>query len=256
MTTFAAHRQGNSQSLPSHGTGLLVSVRDAGEARLVLAGGADWIDLKEPDNGALGAVPRSAAEEVVSLVAGRVPVSAAGGELSDWNTSSAKGLLTVSGIKLIKLGLAGCASKEEWSACWSAAAIEIESAGKQLVAVAYADSQQAKAPAVEEVLTLAIRQGLRTLLIDTFDKTSGTLRSYLTKSRLSDLLERARRADMRTVVAGRLVHADLARLPLEVIDLVAVRSAACEGDREGKISAARVEALLERLHGESWSKNS
>jgi uncharacterized protein (UPF0264 family) len=53
---------------------LLVSVRDAAEAVEALAGGADWIDLKEPQRGPLGAVDAVTARDVVHVVAGRVPV--------------------------------------------------------------------------------------------------------------------------------------------------------------------------------------
>ena len=168
--------------VPFHRTGLLVSVRDATEARLALEGGVDWIDLKEPNIGALGAVPTANAEEVVEYVGDRVPVSAAAGELLDWETSATKSLLSVSGIRLIKLGLAGCSQTENWLEIWSAAASEIQSAGKQLVAVAYADTHQAKAPAVEKVLELAIQQGPGTLLIDTYDKASGTLLAHLSSA--------------------------------------------------------------------------
>ena len=35
-------------------TELLISVRNPSEALTALEGGADWIDVKEPDNGALG----------------------------------------------------------------------------------------------------------------------------------------------------------------------------------------------------------
>ena len=58
---------------------LLVSVRDADEAEEALAGGADWIDLKEPLDGPLGAVSTARAREVVQCVTGRAPTSAAAG---------------------------------------------------------------------------------------------------------------------------------------------------------------------------------
>ena len=61
---------------------LLVSVRDVSEAAAALAGGADWIDLKEPFTGPLGAVDVETAEGVVECVAGRCQVSAALGELA------------------------------------------------------------------------------------------------------------------------------------------------------------------------------
>ncbi|MES1213307.1 MAG: (5-formylfuran-3-yl)methyl phosphate synthase, partial [Singulisphaera sp.] len=49
-------------------TGLLVSVRDANEARDALLGGADLIDLKEPTRGSLGRVDSAMIGEVVAQV--------------------------------------------------------------------------------------------------------------------------------------------------------------------------------------------
>ena len=49
-------------------TQLLISVTDIKEARLALTHGADLIDLKDPRQGALGALPITTIQEVVSFV--------------------------------------------------------------------------------------------------------------------------------------------------------------------------------------------
>ncbi len=46
---------------------LLVSVRSVDEARLAAAAGADFIDLKEPSAGALGALPLATVRAVVGV---------------------------------------------------------------------------------------------------------------------------------------------------------------------------------------------
>ncbi len=65
-------------------TQLLVSVRSAAEAEAALAGGAHVIDVKEPSRGSLGRADDATIDEVVRVVAGRRPVSAALGELHDF----------------------------------------------------------------------------------------------------------------------------------------------------------------------------
>lgn len=55
-------------------TGLLVSVRDAREARLALAGGVDLIDIKEPSRGALGGADPAIWRDVRDVTAGAVPL--------------------------------------------------------------------------------------------------------------------------------------------------------------------------------------
>ena len=60
---------------------LLVSVRNAEEARAALAGGAEIIDAKEPSRGALGAVDDRRAARDRRAVDGMRPVSAALGDV-------------------------------------------------------------------------------------------------------------------------------------------------------------------------------
>ena len=49
-------------------TGMLASVRNLEEAKMVYQGGADIIDIKEPNEGALGAVPLSQIHHVVDCL--------------------------------------------------------------------------------------------------------------------------------------------------------------------------------------------
>ncbi|TXN31756.1 (5-formylfuran-3-yl)methyl phosphate synthase, partial [Methylobacterium sp. WL19] len=65
------------------GPRLLVSVRDAAEAAMATAAGADLIDAKDPDHGALGALPTGTVRAIVAAVAGRAVSSAVAGEPMD-----------------------------------------------------------------------------------------------------------------------------------------------------------------------------
>ena len=58
----------------------LASVRDAEEAELALGAGADIVDLKDPGQGALGALAPDTIAACVRHVAGRAPVSATIGD--------------------------------------------------------------------------------------------------------------------------------------------------------------------------------
>src|SRR5262245_29278297 len=71
-----------SDCLPNTGgTLFLASVRDAAEAELAIGAGADIVDLKDPEGGALGALPPATIEACVRAIGGRVPVSATIGDL-------------------------------------------------------------------------------------------------------------------------------------------------------------------------------
>jgi len=219
---------------------LLVSVRDADEVMAALEGGADWIDLKEPLAGPLGAVDAEVAIQVVERVAGHKPVSAALGELLDWPDSPSRSLLEIEGISVVKLGLAGCKDRDDWQSLWQAAAALVCEFGKTLVAVAYADWHQAQSPPPKEVIAYTQANQCRFFLIDTFDKQNGTVFDHLSTLELQEILALAKSASIQSVIAGSLAQNTLAELPSEGIDLVAVRGAVCAGERTETICQVQV----------------
>ncbi len=233
----------------AEGPKLLISVRDIAEAEAALAGGADWIDLKEPRAGPLGAVAVETAQAVVDCVAGRRPVSAALGELADWPSTPARRLLEVAGIAVVKLGLAGCADCEAWPVAWLNAEAEIRRAGKTLVAVVYADWQRARAPAPDDVLKVAQQTTCRHMLIDTFDKQSADTLGCFEAAELRRILGAARRAFLQTVVAGGITCSKVSQLPYNSIDVVAVRGGVCLRDRAASIDPRLVAKFRQALVG-------
>src|SRR5918911_1695842 len=60
---------------------LLVSVVDAAEARLAVAGGVDVVDVKNPAEGSLGAAAPGVIAEVREAIPAELPLSAAIGDL-------------------------------------------------------------------------------------------------------------------------------------------------------------------------------
>ena len=221
---------------------LLVSVRNVEEAMAALAGGADWIDLKEPDRGTLGAVDAATAGDVVACVAGRVPISAAAGELTEWSVERSRGQLAAPGLSYLKLGLANCRGLD-WRSTLRGVQQEIAYYYMQLVAVIYADDLAADSPRAEEIVEFAGDAECPWVLVDTFDKTGGALGDHLSPTELRTLLESLRRTGRRTVVAGSLTCESIAALPMELVNMVAVRGAACEGSRRGMVCVERVAQL-------------
>lgn len=233
---------------------LLVSVRDAAEALEALAGGAEWIDLKEPSRGALGAVDASTAREITSAVAGRAPLSAAAGELLDWPDSGSDQLLEVPELQVLKLGLAGC-DHTDWRTRWRAARQQIVAAGKQLVAVIYADHAAAASPPPADILALAAAAKCQWVLWDTYNKSTGAIDETLDPTALREMLSKAHAAGLKTVVAGRVDAQRLVRFHLSEIDMIAVRGAACRGSRDSAVCRLRVAELRAQLarHDDCWS---
>lgn len=227
---------------------LLVSVRDEREAAAALAGGADWIDCKEPNAGPLGAVSVSVARRIARVVDGRCPLTAALGELADWRGSPFRELLAVPEIAVVKLGLQNCAELPDWRKHWCQAFDSAATADKQLAAVIYADWQVANAPSPQEVLECALAIGCRYLLIDTFKKNQ-TVSSIdlLSVGELARLLHVAFQGGLTSVLAGNLEAANFAQISNLPVQIVAVRGAACRGHRTAQIDGELVRELRTHL---------
>ncbi|MFM2095121.1 MAG: hypothetical protein RIS70_2245 [Planctomycetota bacterium] len=249
---------------------LLVSVRDAEEALAALAGGAAIIDVKEPSRGALGAADPEIWQAVVRAVGGRVPVSVALGEWIDgprsWDDRIPNDVhQALSGVAFAKLGLAGASSHSDWRSSWVALCRKLSQWVKP-VAVLYADWQIAGSPSPQEILASVDEAGCEIVLIDTFRKDGRSLHEVVDATILSDWTAAIRgegggavggeacsavRGRLRTlVIAGSLTTTTIPRALTLTPDYVAVRGAACGGDRTSRVCTHHVSQLISLLRGD------
>jgi (5-formylfuran-3-yl)methyl phosphate synthase len=226
------------------GPQLLVSVRDAAEAAAALAGGADLIDIKEPSRGAMGRADASMIVAVVREVAGRVPVSAALGELRECSLNSIAAELPRR-LTYVKWGLSGLGGEH-----WEKPLLPVSHllAAAAPVAVAYADWVRAEAPRPADVAGYVSQKPWKVLLIDTFEKDGSTLLNWLTMDEVSKMVRRCQDAGKRAALAGSLTAAEIDRLRDVRPDWFAVRGAACDGGRDGTIAERRVRELADLVH--------
>jgi uncharacterized protein (UPF0264 family) len=234
---------------PDNRPGLLVSVRDAREALAALEGGAHVIDVKEPNRGSLGAADSDTIAEVIRAVAGRAPVTAAAGELVDLIHSPPKPM--PDGLSLLKIGLAACRALPDWQSRWTemiAALWPRPAANNHAVAVAYADWRTANSPDPHDVLQLAVAMGAPSLLVDTWDKSAGTLFDHWPADDLASFMTTVHSHGIMLVLAGSLTGANVAAAAELQPDLVAIRTAACDSGRGGRVMRDRVAALDRELN--------
>jgi len=226
-------------------TRLLVSVRNAAEATIAIEAGADVIDVKEPSRGPLGAADWATIEQVVEVVAGRAPVSAALGELRDWAGELPPAV--ASGLQFVKFGLAGCGHWTDWPARWESALPALGHDSTR-VAVVYADWQAAAAPPPDEVLAGARRLGCGAVLVDTHDKRGGGLLKHWSPQMLAGFVAETRQAGMLVALAGGLVLEGLELVLPLMPDVIGVRGAACRGGRESTLDPDCVRQLARHVH--------
>jgi uncharacterized protein (UPF0264 family) len=223
-------------------TGLLASVRSVVEAELALAGGADILDLKDPDHGALAALPEATIAAAVAWGAGRITLSATAGDLPmrPGLVAARVGAIAALGVDFVKIALL---PEGDRAGCLAALA-GLAAAGRRIVAVLFAD----QAPALGLVDEVAAA-GLAGIMLDTADKQGGGLRRHLDDAFLATFVGRARGRGLLTGLAGSLRRTDVpALLPLGA-DYLGFRGALCAAGRGGSLDPAALAAIRAAMDG-------
>jgi uncharacterized protein (UPF0264 family) len=222
---------------------LLVSVRSAAEAVAALEGGADLIDVKEPGRGPLGKADDEVISAVFSVVAGRVPVSAAMGELKDAVDWKPPGVP----LAFLKWGLQDCLYEP-----WRERLLELrETASSIVVPVAYADDDEANSPPVEDVTRFVVEHRFPVILIDTYWKEGANLFSRMSTPQLKELVEHLREQRVSLALAGSLTPAKMKLIRHVAPEWAGVRGAVCGGDsRENTVERE----LVKRFKRETFDQ--
>lgn len=233
---------------------LLVSVRNGKEAAAALEGGCSILDVKDPDRGALGFAGIEAIDEVIAAAQLKrpVPISIAAGEVLDWSQREVPAI--PSAIHFVKVGLAGLVHHPDFTQPWMDVRTRFDakrSIPSAWVAVAYADHRAAHAPSPRDVLKAAIKLGFKGFLIDTWQKSSGTVFELFTPNSLGELFNLAKREGMLTAIAGRLQTHQISQAIGTGADTIAVRSAACRnGDRKLEVDSNCVRTLCDLIRSD------
>jgi (5-formylfuran-3-yl)methyl phosphate synthase len=231
---------------------LLVSVRTAAEVAPALAGGADILDAKEPSRGSLGAVAASTLAQILEQVPPEYPCSVALGDVSHPDEVipiiPANRLLQRPAPVFLKLGFAGVRSPEMVSKVIERVAANVaKQPSARIVAVAYADAERAGTLDPMRMLEIAHRAGAHGVLMDTHTKDGLGLLGCFATGTLANWVVTGRRLGLITALAGELQASDLGAVRQARPHVIGVRGAACEGGREGMVSARRIRALRQRL---------
>jgi uncharacterized protein (UPF0264 family) len=226
---------------------LLVSVTDAAEARLAVAGGVDVVDVKNPAEGALGAPAPSVIAAVRDAVPPASPLSAALGDLPPLPGTAALAAVGAarSGAAYVKLGVVAASGAAEAAAVLRAAQAAVDGEAA-VVAVAYADAERApgRPLAPSELVEAARAAGVHGCLVDTAVKDGRGLLAWLDPDALAALVAEAHAAGLEMAVAGELRAEDLPVVRATGADIAGVRSAACrDGRRTAPLDPARIARL-------------
>ena len=225
----------------------LASVKTPEEARLALANGADVIDCKDPQKGALGALSAPAVQAIVEAIGGRALVSATAGDLpSDPGVMvKAATLIAAAGVDFVKAGFFGDADPRDAIAALGKAAL----GRARLVAVLMADRNPDF-----EILAALRAAGFAGVMLDTADKSGGALPDVMPVKSLSRFIDAARQHGLSAGLAGSLRLEHIAGIAALGPDVIGFRGALCDGGRTGALDAARIAAVRTAIDATSLRK--
>lgn len=235
---------------------VLISPVSLEEAAAIIDGGADIIDIKNINEGSLGAqFPWSVSKIVRFVHEHGVTASATLGDLPYKPGTAALAAYGAAncGADYVKAGLYGLNTYAQAFEMMVAIrrAIRMVSDKAMVVASGYADYHRFNGLPTWDLVRAARDAHCDVVMVDTAIKDGRTLFDALTTEEIEDFITMARDAGLIVALAGSLKfeHANVL-LQLQP-DIIGVRGAVCEGpDRNSRISAEKTRAFVKLFHHE------
>ena len=222
-------------------TQLLVSVKNLDEAKIALATNVDIIDLKNPADGALGALEPDVIQQVVSYVAGRKPVSATIGNLPMQAKLIAQKIQQTEylGVDIIKVGFL-----DNMQTIDCIDEIHKYKFKTKIMAVIFAD----QIPSFDLIAKFSAA-GFYGVMLDTQSKLTKNLFDYSKQDDVERFVKTAKSASLFVGLAGKL-SVNLFNSALDFSpNFIGVRSAICAAEvRESSICREKITLLTSLLH--------
>lgn len=217
---------------------LLVSVRSVEEASQAADAGVDFIDLKEPGQGALGGLPVDTIAAIVAALRARNGEHAISATIGDVPMHAADHIARCveavggCGVDYVKVGIQREASARGVldllaASAWPVVPVFIADKGVLLPDVAH-----------------ACALGFPGVMADTQDKKSGSLFDALPMHDLRRFIATARDAGTMVGLAGALRAEHEPLLRALAPDFAGFRTAVCEGERSSALAPARLAQLI------------
>lgn len=223
-------------------TALLASVRSDDEAFDAARAGAELIDLKEPNAGALGGLSIGDITNIASLLRARYPVKPISATIGDVPADAldeiAARVIEVSdaGIDYVKVGVArGPAARR----CIE----QLANLPATVVPVLLCDSG-----IDDELVRHTAGFGFAGVMFDTASKDGSTLFDYVDVDTLARWLRLTRERGAMAGIAGALGWAQLEQIRALAPDVAGFRTALCADGRRSRLDPQRVAQWASALH--------
>lgn len=218
---------------------MLASVSSLEEATQVLSAGIDIIDLKDPNQGALGALATDEVADIVKLIKGRSPISATIGDISNVeDVTNAIHNMIKTGVDIIKIGFF-----EQMDDLSLIQAVTPYTKGQKIIAVLFADGLHNFS-----ILPKLKKAGFYGVMLDTAHKNGQHLLNHLNVQVLKDFILQAKQLNLEVGLAGALRESQIEELSILQPNYLGFRSALCEeNQRKNKLSAHKISYIKDML---------
>ena len=223
-------------------TKFLVSVTSVDEALLAIECGADIIDIKNPEEGALGALPQSEIKNIVLAVNNNRLTSATIGDLDMQPELLVCAIehTANTGVDIVKIGFFGSDNHGKCIQAMKPLAVS----GVHIVAVLFADQKPDFG-----LLAEFQEAGFYGVMLDTVKKDGGSLLDYILPEDLQYFVKAAQQHKLKCGLAGCLGLVHVPTLLLLSPDYLGFRGALCVNfDRKAALSSHEVYKFYQVLH--------
>ncbi len=229
---------------------VLVSPKDIEEAKAVISGNADIVDVKNPKEGSLGANFPWVIKSIKQLVEEKgngMKMSAAIGDF-DYKpgTASLAALgAAASGAEYIKIGLHKIKTREEAIDLLTGVvkAVKDFDPTKKVVSAFYADYKRINSISPFEIIEIGKEVDIDVAMVDTGIKDGRTTLEFLSENELKSFVSESKSLGLVTALAGALRFEDIPVIKEIDPDILGVRGMVCGGDRDDSVKVELVTKL-------------
>ena len=236
---------------------LLVSPKDVEEAKAVIRGNADIVDVKNPKEGSLGAnfpwVIQSIKELVEKEKGNGLEISAAIGDFDYKPGTAALAALgaAAAGAEYIKVGLYRIKTSAEAVDLLSGVVRAVKDfvPTRKVVSAFYSDYERIGSISPFEIAAIGKEVDIDVAMVDTGIKDGKSTLEFLSEAELKTFFSESKALGLETALAGSLKFEDIPAIKAIAPDIVGIRGMVCGGNREDRVKEELV-SELKRMVGE------
>ena len=229
---------------------VLISIRSLEELVPAIEGGADIIDLKNPNEGSLGASFPWLIKKIRNY-SDNITLSVAIGDMPNLpgTAALASAGAAICGVNIIKVGLYGPRTFNEGVKLLKSVVKATKDVNQDILVVGagYADFKSFNGIDSIDIPTICNLAGADIAMLDTYSKNGQKLFNFIDSEKLSKFVNKTHENDLLAALAGSLELQDIKKVNELGADIIGFRGAACSGSdrKNGVVEINRVKKIVE-----------